>query len=531
MQGPPGVDESELLLSRGCDALIAPITPKGLPGRQSEDQTALPDARTRIRAGVLQEDRPVSDHARRRHPDGRDRGRPRSAHGRVRDVQPGQGAGLRQHGNHHLPEDHLAVGGAGVGGNPRADGKRFLAVRRRGQSQGARARHEIHPRAGPGPGEAQVRGAVSPIDSLASEMLQIGHNEPKGRQMTCTKRQLSCRLPLTIGASILCFSLPAQAGGLYVGEFGQPNQGASRAGGHALAEDASTAAQNPAGTMFLDGSRSMVTGIGIFSEIKFKQRETFPATATAVANANGTGAASDGGDAGGTGVGGAYFYANPVSDKWGWSMAVNSVSGAVLDHENADDFAGRYWASEVEIFTLNLMPSLSYKVRDDLSVAVSLPVTYGALDMDVSIPGPAPGAPEGSAKISDGDELTVGFGVSALWQANDSLRLGLVYQSETEMDFDSDLKITPPLGVGSSSISSNVEFTYPQTVRASATQDINDELTLLGTVAWEDWSALDDILISTPAGSDALSRDWDDTWFSQSACAGSRGLAGRITRG
>ncbi len=27
-QGPPGVDESELLLSRGCDALIAPITPK-----------------------------------------------------------------------------------------------------------------------------------------------------------------------------------------------------------------------------------------------------------------------------------------------------------------------------------------------------------------------------------------------------------------------------------------------------------------------------------------------------------------------
>ena len=28
VQGPPGVDESELLLSGGCDALIAPITPK-----------------------------------------------------------------------------------------------------------------------------------------------------------------------------------------------------------------------------------------------------------------------------------------------------------------------------------------------------------------------------------------------------------------------------------------------------------------------------------------------------------------------
>jgi long-chain fatty acid transport protein len=335
--------------------------------------------------------------------------------------------------------------------------------------------------------------------------------------MPSTDRLKISSLPLAIAIAITCFSLPAQAGGLYVGEFGQPTQGASRAGATALAEDASTARMNPAGIMFLDGSKSMATGIIIDSSIKFKQDETFPTTGTAVANAAGDGAASNGGDAGSTLVGGAYFYANPVNDKWGWGVALTSISGAVLDYgSTADDFAGRYWANDVDLLTLNLMPSLSYKLRDDLSIAVSLPITYGSLDMDVAIPGPAPGVPptgEGVAKINDGDDLNVSIGLSTLWQANDSLRLGLIYQSKIEMDFDSDLRITPPDGVPVSAVDANVEFTYPQTIRASAAQDINDELTFLASVAWEDWSALDELLITTPAGGEGINRNWRDTWF------------------
>jgi long-chain fatty acid transport protein len=300
-----------------------------------------------------------------------------------------------------------------------------------------------------------------------------------------------------------------QAGGLYVGEFGQPGQGASRAGGGALAEDASTARVNPAGTMFLDGSKMMATGIVIDSSIKFNQDETYPSTDTAVASVAG-GAASNGGDAGGTAVGGAYFYANPVNDKWGWGVSLASLSGAALDYGNkADDFAGRYWANDVELLTLNLMPSISYKLRDDLSVAVSLPITYGSLDMDVAIPNPTVGGAEGTAKIEDGDDVNVSVGLSTLWQANEGLRLGLVYQSKIEMDFDSDLTISPP----NNAVDANVEFTYPQTIRASAAQDINDEFTFLATVAWEDWSALDELVISTPAGGEGINRNWRDTWF------------------
>jgi long-chain fatty acid transport protein len=158
-----------------------------------------------------------------------------------------------------------------------------------------------------------------------------------------------------------------------------------------------------------------------------------------------------------------------------------------------------------------LMPAISYKLRDDLSIAVSLPITYGSLDMDVAIPNPTVVDPssEGTAKIEDGDDLNVSIGLSTLWQANEGLRLGLVYQSKIEMDFDSDLTISPP----NKAVNANVEFTYPQTIRASAAQDINDELTFLATVAWEDWSSLDELLISTSAGGEGINRNWRDTWF------------------
>jgi 4,5-dihydroxyphthalate decarboxylase len=50
VQGPPGVDESELLLSRGCDALIAPITPKAFHEGNPKIRQLFPDAPAAERA-------------------------------------------------------------------------------------------------------------------------------------------------------------------------------------------------------------------------------------------------------------------------------------------------------------------------------------------------------------------------------------------------------------------------------------------------------------------------------------------------
>jgi long-chain fatty acid transport protein len=334
--------------------------------------------------------------------------------------------------------------------------------------------------------------------------------------MIFTNRFLHRGLPLTVMTSIACFSLPAQAGGLYIGEFAQPNQGASRAGANAIAEDASTALQNPAGVMFLDKPQSMATALLIHAKTKFDQKETWPSNPDAVANNAGNGPASNGGDAGGNSVGGAFFHAHPVNDKWGWGFAFGSISGAVLDYDNGSDFAGRYWASEVDLLTIQTTGSISYKFTDTFAASVHSSLSYGELDMDVYAPGPFPpvGAPPyadlGEVKVEDGDDTVISYGASAMWQATNKLRLGAIYNSKIEYDFDSDLEI-PAAAVGT--VNANVELTYPETIRTSAAYDLNESLTLLGSVAWENWSEFEDIPITTGMGTNALARNWDDTWF------------------
>jgi long-chain fatty acid transport protein len=334
--------------------------------------------------------------------------------------------------------------------------------------------------------------------------------------MKVSNRILKGSMTMAAAVTVVCFVLPVRAGGLYVGEFGQPNQGASRAGANALAEDASTAAQNPAGVMFLDGKKTMATGLVIRSKTEFDQQERFPGTPTAVANNAGNGPAGDGGDAGGTSVGGAFFHAHPVNEKWGWGVAFASLSGAVIDYDDGADFAGRYWASEVDLLTVGLMPSISYKFTDSFAASLHTSLSYGQLDMDVYAPGPAQppglgGADIGEIKIQNGDDTVLSYGASAMWQATGSLRLGILYNSEIEYDFDSDLNLSdlPP----ATTVGASIQMTYPQTIRASATQDLNDELTLLASVAWEQWSEFKDIPITTGLGTMALPRNWDDTYF------------------
>ena len=80
------------------------------------------------------------------------------------------------------------------------------------------------------------------------------------------------------------------------------------------------------------------------------------------------------------------------------------------------------------------------------SEKIRVPVLFGSLDMDVAIPGPTPGSPDGVARIIDGEDIAATGRISALWDINDRTRLGIVYAGENEVEFDSDLKLTLPPG-------------------------------------------------------------------------------------
>jgi long-chain fatty acid transport protein len=87
-------------------------------------------------------------------------------------------------------------------------------------------------------------------------------------------------------------------------------------------------------------------------------------------------------------------------------------------------------------------------------------------------------------------------------------RFGAVYQSEIEPEFEGDVKLSTP-GL---SVSSDTKITLARFVKVSGYHELNDQWALLGTVGWENWSAFENINISTSRGTRKIPRNWEDTW-------------------
>lgn len=294
----------------------------------------------------------------------------------------------------------------------------------------------------------------------------------------------SC-LALVFGAS------SAEAGGLYLNEFGTPSMGTAGAGAHAWANDASTSFHNAAGMTRLEGNHLMVTGGLLYGRVEFD-----PDPATPVPG-------NDGGQAGGPAPILAAFYTHSVSDDLKLGVNVISLSAAVLDYD--DNWTGRYLVEEVSLFTITLNPSIAYRVNDWLSLGGGVGILYGKLDEDIAVPTGT--IQDGSVNI-DGDDLDFSFNLNALFEVTDNTRFGLTYAYGIEPSFNGDVTLSPL----SLQAAIDAEIVLPQVLKASVFHQINDTWDVVATVGWEDWSAFENITLSTPRGTQLIPRNWEDTY-------------------
>lgn len=283
----------------------------------------------------------------------------------------------------------------------------------------------------------------------------------------------------------------AQAGGLYINEFATPSMGTAGAGAEAWANDASTAfaLHNPAGMTRVEGHQlSLGAGAGQF-DVEFDADSSTPF------------AGGNGGDAGGfVPLLGSHGVLSLTEDlKVG--MSVFSVAGAALDYTGS--WAGRYQNQEITMLTVTANPTIAYRLTDWFSLAGGVGITYGNLDMKLAVP-----LGGGSRAEIDGDDIAFGFNAGALFELSPGTRIGVIYVSEQELKFDGDLDVDP---VGPN-VGSTTKLKLAQAVRVGAYHELNDQWAILGTVGWEDWSAMESLLVNTEGGTAAIPRNWKDTY-------------------
>lgn len=98
------------------------------------------------------------------------------------------------------------------------------------------------------------------------------------------------------------------------------------------------------------------------------------------------------------------------------------------------------------------------------------------------------------------------------YEFSPSTRIGIMWQSEFDIEYDGDLKIKGdrPITVKADS---QTDLDMAQVVRAGLHHQLNDRWGIDLTLGWDDWSTMDSVFVSIDTGGGAaLEKSWKDTY-------------------
>lgn len=328
-----------------------------------------------------------------------------------------------------------------------------------------------------------------------------------------TRAYLAGSVTAAFAATVLMGSA-ARAGGLLLYEYGTAEPGLAAAGYAARAQDASTAFTNPAGMTQLDGTQVLVGGQLMWMNTQFSiDGATSP----------GLGSGDGGRVYGSNGYvpGGGAFLTHRVSPDLALGFAVAGNFGSMLDYD--DGWVGRYRVQDADLVGVSVMPSIAYRVNDQLSLGAGLNGMYGMFDQRVAINNALPSLGDGRLEIDD-DTWGWGANVGVLYEATPDTRLGLTYTSEIDLDFRGPAQFSGIGPILTALLQSrglldarvDVGAKVPQQVMGSVYTAIDDSWALLGNLGWQDWSEFGETEIGIDNTQSPISLtnplSFDDTW-------------------
>lgn len=293
---------------------------------------------------------------------------------------------------------------------------------------------------------------------------------------------------------MLTFGQRSVAGGFQLSDHSITALGRSQAGYGIVGDDASAAHFNPAGMSLLKRKQFQLGVAFIQAEGKF--------TDTGSTGDN-TGKDADG--AQNSVTPNAYFIF-PISDRVRFGLAITSPFGS--NTEYPDNFVGRFNGLKTDIKTVNLNPSLSYKINDSASIGFG--ISYQKFDVTLS--GailPTPGA---SRLTIEGDSAKLGYNFGAMFSFSDQSRLGISYRSKTDHKIKGKATFSDLSAATNGSVAASADFTTPETIYIGYNKPLADKWKFSLGYRWTRWSRFQQLNILFPTGVASQASTIDAQW-------------------
>lgn len=324
--------------------------------------------------------------------------------------------------------------------------------------------------------------------------------------------------PLTLAA--LACAGPACADSFALNENSALELGRANAGATTQTGDASAAYGNPALMSFFDAPT--VTGVasGVFgADERFRDAGSTDLLGAPL----GPGAGDFLDDAAVPALHAIY----PLNERWALGLSVTVPFGLATSYESS--WAGRYQAIDSELTTINVNPSVSYRVNEALSIGAGLSAQYAEATLSSAIDfgavcfgavGPTtciglgllPQSADGRTTIN-GDDWAYGFNLGVAWRPSETVTMGLAYRSQVDHELKGDADFIVPAqaafltaGGAFTDTSGRAAIDLPATVEAGVSWQAADNLAVYLNLRWRFWSSVEELRVQfdNPAQPDAV---------------------------
>ena len=212
------------------------------------------------------------------------------------------------------------------------------------------------------------------------------------------------------------------------------------------------------------------------------------------------------------------YYIQPLGDGLSFGLGFSATSGTATKWHKR--WAGRYAAIDTEISVIDVTPTLSYKVLDNLSIALGIDIEYCEAMLSRAVP--VPGTIDGKIKFK-GDSIALGFTVGAMYEPLKGTRVGLGYRSRMthELELEGKMMAARRQFKGDA----DCDLNLPGVLDFSVQQDLNEKWTVMGDIAWTHSSVMEDMTVHfkndalgqtirgmTGSNKESVNMSWRDDW-------------------
>lgn len=299
-----------------------------------------------------------------------------------------------------------------------------------------------------------------------------------------------------------------QAAGFQLKEQSAEGQGNSFAGQTAKAVDASTIFYNPAGMSRLEGNHVQSNLSYIAPSAKYEH-----SSSSSILGASPL-TKTTGVDGGVSAIVPAAYAVWDYSDDVKFGISVNAPYGLSTDFN--EDWVGADYNVLSEIKTINLAPSISYKVNDKLSIGgnVQLQKIEGTLSSQTFYAAAGGVLSVKALTTLKAEDTGFGYSMGFLYEYSDKGRIGFNYRSEIKHNLEGNVS-TPSVPSPALNFDASAKFTTPAAASIGIYQEVSDQWSVLADVSWTDWSVFDELQVVKTDGtvSSTTTYNWKDNIF------------------